>query len=434
MARRAKLLWLNYPNNPTGAVVDLDFFGEAVSFARSFDLIICHDAPYSEITFDGYVAPSFLQAAGAREVGIEFHSLSKTYNMTGWRLGWAAGNAEAVRTLGSLKSNLDSGVFQAVQYAGIAALSGPQDCVRSMRQVYNERRDIVVQGLRSLGWQVDPPRATIYVWAPVPPPYTSTEFAELVLEKAGVVLTPGIGYGRCGEGWFRISLTTPTERLTEAFKRLKSSFVQGRDMLKSMTGYGRGEAEQDGLQAVVEIRSVNHRFCEAVVRIARPFMRLEERIKEQVLSQVSRGHLDIYVTLTDNNEKKRNVKLDKELVLAYHKCLRELAEMMQIDFQPDIISFAQYPGVIVAEEAEDDLERVWVVVESALTEALQHLVAMRAREGEQIARDFAMRRVQIANVVKEIGARSPSSRKSCAPASGNASRPWQAIWKSMRLV
>ncbi len=178
-------------------------------------------------------------------------------------------------------------------------------------------------------------------------------------------------------------------------------------MLKSMTGYGRGETEQDGLQAVVEIRSVNHRFCEAVVRIARPFMRLEERIKERVLSQVSRGHLDIFVMLTDNNEKKRNVKLDKELVVAYHKCLRELAEMMQIDFQPDIISFAQYPGVIVAEEAEDDLERVWVVVESALTEALQELVAMRTREGEQMARDFAMRRAQIANVVKEIRARSP---------------------------
>jgi LL-diaminopimelate aminotransferase len=224
VARRAKLLFLNYPNNPTGAVAGLDFFREAVSFARSFDLIICHDAPYTEITFDGYVAPSFLQAEGAREVGIEFHSLSKTYNMTGWRLGWAAGNAEVVKTLGTLKSNLDSGVFQAVQYAGIAALTGPQDCVRNTLQVYRERRDIVVEGLRSLGWHVDPPKATIYVWAPVPPPYTSTEFAELVLEKAGVVLTQGIGYGTCGEGFFRISLTIPTERLTEAFRRLKESF------------------------------------------------------------------------------------------------------------------------------------------------------------------------------------------------------------------
>jgi len=224
VARRAKLLWLNYPNNPTGAVASLDFFREAVSFARSYDLIICHDAPYTEITFDGYVAPSFLQAEGAREVGIEFHSLSKTYNMTGWRLGWAAGNAEVVRVLGSLKSNLDSGVFQAVQYAGIAALTGPQDCVRETLTVYQERREIVVQGLRALGWQVDPPKATIYVWVPVPPPYTSTEFAELVLEKAGVVLTQGIGYGACGEGFFRISLTTPTERLAEAFRRLQESF------------------------------------------------------------------------------------------------------------------------------------------------------------------------------------------------------------------
>ena len=146
MARRARLLWLNYPNNPTGAVASLDFFREAVSFARSFDLIICHDAPYTEITFDGYVAPSFLQAEGAREVGIEFHSLSKTYNMTGWRLGWASGNAEVVKTLGTLKSNLDSGVFQAVQYAGIAALTGPQDCIRNTLQVYRERRDIVVAG------------------------------------------------------------------------------------------------------------------------------------------------------------------------------------------------------------------------------------------------------------------------------------------------
>ena len=158
---------------------------------------------------------------------------------------------------------------------------------------------------------------------------------------------------------------------------------------------------------MVEIRSVNHRFCEAVVRIARPFIRMEEQIKERALSQVSRGHLDIFVTFMDNNEKKRNIKLDKELVVAYHNCLRELAEMMQIDLQPDILGFAQYPGVIVAEESEDDLERVWVVVESALTEALQHLVTMRSREGERIAGDFALRRAQIANVVNQIQVRSP---------------------------
>ena len=183
------------------------------------------------------------------------------------------------------------------------------------------------------------------------------------------------------------------------------------NVLKSMTGYGRGEAEQDGLQATVEIRSVNHRFCEAVVRIARSFIVLEERIKEQVQSQVSRGHLDIYVTFTDNNVKKRNVKLDKELVVAYHKCLRELAETVQIDFQPDVFRIAQYPGVIVEEEAGDDLERVWVVACRALTEALQQLGAMRSREGERIAVDFHWRRERIAGIVKEIQAADPSYRR-----------------------
>jgi uncharacterized protein (TIGR00255 family) len=178
-------------------------------------------------------------------------------------------------------------------------------------------------------------------------------------------------------------------------------------MLKSMTGYGRGEAEQDGLQATVEIRSVNHRFLEAVVRIARPFILLEERIKEQVQSQVSRGHLDIFVTFTDNNDKKRNVKLDKELVVAYHKCLRELAEMMKIDFQPDVLSIAQHPGVIIEEEAGDDLDRVWSVAQKALTVALQQLGGMRFREGERIARDFDLRRERIASIVEEISARSP---------------------------
>ncbi len=178
-------------------------------------------------------------------------------------------------------------------------------------------------------------------------------------------------------------------------------------MLKSMTGYGRGEAEQDGLQATVEIRSVNHRFLEAVVRIARPFIVLEERIKEQVQSQVSRGHLDIFVTFTNNNEKKRNIKLDKELVVAYHKCLRELAEMMQIDFQPNVLSVAQYSGVIVEEEAGDDLDRVWLVAYRALTEALQQLCGMRFHEGERLARDFDLRRERIASIVDEIQERSP---------------------------
>jgi uncharacterized protein (TIGR00255 family) len=178
-------------------------------------------------------------------------------------------------------------------------------------------------------------------------------------------------------------------------------------MLKSMTGYGSGEAEQDGLQATVEIRGVNHRFCEPVVRIARPFIVLEERIKEQVLSRVARGHLDIFVTLKDSKEKKRNVKLDKELAVAYHKCLRELAETLQIDFQPDVLSFAQFPGVIAEEEADGDLEAVWVVIGSALTGALQQLDAMRLREGARIAEDFHGRRKRIADLVNTIEDRSP---------------------------
>lgn len=178
-------------------------------------------------------------------------------------------------------------------------------------------------------------------------------------------------------------------------------------MLTSMTGYGRCDAEQDGLQAAVEIRSVNHRFCEVVVRIARPFMHIEERVKEQVLSQVSRGRLDVFVTIVDNNEKKRNIKLDKDLLVAYHECLRELAEIMQIEFQPDVFRFAQYPGMIVEEDAGEDLERVWAVVQRSLAGALQQLVSMRTREGERLARDFGLRRERMGSIVDDIEMRSP---------------------------
>ncbi|MDH7576479.1 MAG: LL-diaminopimelate aminotransferase [Bacillota bacterium] len=224
VARKAKLMFLNYPNNPTGATAEKEFFEEVVSFARDYELLVCHDAAYSEITFDGYTAPSFLEVPGAKDVGIEFHSLSKTYNMTGWRIGWAAGNSNAIKALGKLKSNLDSGVFQAIQYAGIAALEGPQECVQEMRSVYEDRRNAAVAGLRSLGWQVPLPRATIYIWVPVPPGYNSTDFAELVLEKTGVVITPGIGYGKYGEGYFRIALTTEKDRIEEAFSRMRHAF------------------------------------------------------------------------------------------------------------------------------------------------------------------------------------------------------------------
>jgi len=224
VARKAKLLFINYPNNPTGAIAGKKFYEEVVSFARIYDIIVCHDAAYSEITFDGYIAPSFLEVQGAKDVGIEFHSLSKTYNMTGWRLGWVAGNPDITKALGTLKSNLDSGVFQAVQYAGIAALEGPQDCIDRMRIIYQERRDAAVEGLRSMGWNGTLPKATIYMWVPVPQGYNSTQFAELVLEKAGVVITPGIGYGDNGDRYFRIALTVEKERIAEAFARIKNAF------------------------------------------------------------------------------------------------------------------------------------------------------------------------------------------------------------------
>ncbi|MGE5380710.1 MAG: LL-diaminopimelate aminotransferase [Methylocystaceae bacterium] len=222
-AKKAKMMFINYPNNPTGATADLNFFNEVVAFAKEYDILVCHDAAYTEIAFDGYKAPSFLMAPGAKEVGIEFHSLSKTYNMTGWRVGWACGNPYAVEVLGRFKSNVDSGVFQAVQEAGIAALKGSQVCVEEMRKIYQERRDIVINGLNAMGWNMQAPAASIYVWVPVPKGYTSGSFAELVLEKADVVITPGRGYGEVGEGFFRISLTTPTDRLKTALIRMQAA-------------------------------------------------------------------------------------------------------------------------------------------------------------------------------------------------------------------
>ena len=226
VARRAKLLFLNYPNNPTGAVADLEFFAEAVDFARQYDLVICHDAAYTEIAFDGYRPPSFLQTPGAKEVGIEFHSVSKTYNMTGWRLGWACGNPDVIEALGRLKTNIDSGVFQAVQYAGIAALQGSDEPVQAMCRVYQERRDVLVRALRDLGCPITPPKATIYVWTPVPEGHTSTSFAELLLEKTGIVVTPGVGYGDAGEGFVRFSLCLEVERIKTAVERLRRAGIR----------------------------------------------------------------------------------------------------------------------------------------------------------------------------------------------------------------
>lgn len=224
VAHKAKLFFINYPNNPTGAVAPLEFFEKVVAFARKYDILICHDAAYSEIYFGDTPPPSFLQVDGAKEVGIEFHSVSKTYNMTGWRVGWAAGSARPIEVLGRFKSNVDSGVFQAVQYAAITALTGPQECVAQMRQVYQERREVVVQGLRQMGWTYEGPPASIYAWIPVPKGYTSGEFAEMVLDKAGVIITPGAGYGAYGDKFFRIAMTQEKEVIKEALDRMHKEF------------------------------------------------------------------------------------------------------------------------------------------------------------------------------------------------------------------
>jgi len=219
---KAKVLWLNYPNNPTGAVADLEFFERAAAFARRHGLAVLHDGPYSEVAFDGYRPPSFLQAEGAREVGIEFHSLSKSYNMTGWRIGMAVGNAEIIDALMRVKSNLDSGVPQAVQRMAITALEGPQDCIEEHNRVYQRRRDRLVAALQALGLRLTPPKASLYVWARVPDGETSTAYAERLLDEAAVVVTPGIGYGPSGEGYVRLSLTLPDERLEEGVRRLEA--------------------------------------------------------------------------------------------------------------------------------------------------------------------------------------------------------------------
>lgn len=221
VARNARVLWLNYPNNPTGATVDREFLRRCVDFCLANDIILAHDIAYSEIAFDGYRAPSVLEIEDARQIAIEFHSLSKTYSMTGWRIGFAIGNAELIGALGKVKTNVDSGAFQAVQEAAITALStggAPSEYL----EIYRQRRDLLVEALRAKGLQCFVPRATFYVWAPVPAGYTSVELAELFLRKAGVVITPGSGFGKYGEGFVRFSLTVPTERLKEAAHRMEA--------------------------------------------------------------------------------------------------------------------------------------------------------------------------------------------------------------------
>ena len=221
VARKAKIMFLNYPNNPTAATAEKSFFKEVVDFAHDYGIIILHDNPYSELTFDGYEAPSFLAVDGARDVGVEFGSLSKTYNMTGWRIGFVFGNAEIIKGLKLVKTNVDSGAFQAVQIAGIAALTGPQDCIKQNVAIYKERRDLLADGLRSSGIELEKPKATFYIWAKVPPGFSSIQFSMFLLERTGVVVTPGIGFGEAGEGFVRFSLCVREERIIEACERIK---------------------------------------------------------------------------------------------------------------------------------------------------------------------------------------------------------------------
>jgi LL-diaminopimelate aminotransferase len=218
--KNTRVLWISYPNNPTGAVAGLDFFQEVVAFARQNDILVCHDGPYSEVAFDDYQPVSFMQAEGAKEVGLEFHSLSKTYNMTGWRIGMVVGNADAIKALRTLKSNLDSGIPQAIQYMAIEALSGPQDCVAEHNAVYQRRRDLIIEVLERIGLQVTPPKASLYIWAKVPNGYNSVDFTADLLDQVGVAVTPGVGYGPSGEGYVRLSLTISDASLVKGLSKL----------------------------------------------------------------------------------------------------------------------------------------------------------------------------------------------------------------------
>lgn len=224
IARKAKLMFLCYPNNPTSAVADKKFFEEAVEFAKTYDIVICNDSAYAEITYDGYESPSLLSVKGAEDIAIELGSLSKPYRMTGWRIGYAVGNRDIISALGRIKTNVDSGQFTAIQKAAVEALTGPQDSLKELRSIFTARRDMMVSALREMGFDVASPKGTFYIWVPVPEGYTSMSFAEMLVEKAAVVVIPGNAYGEYGEGFFRISLTTPDDRIKEAIKRMKEIF------------------------------------------------------------------------------------------------------------------------------------------------------------------------------------------------------------------
>jgi LL-diaminopimelate aminotransferase len=222
VADKAKLMWLNYPNNPTGAVADLDFFEKAVRFAQQHALVICHDAPYTEVTFDGYKPPSFMQIPGAKKIGVEFHSLSKTHHMTGWRTGMVVGNADMINALFKVKSNLDSGIPRAIQYAAVEALRGSQEHIAERNAILQQRRDKLVEVLNEIGLKARRPRATFYIWAKIPQEYTSVDFANKLLDEAKIAVTPGIGYGKEGRDYIRFSLTIPDDRFEQGISRLLS--------------------------------------------------------------------------------------------------------------------------------------------------------------------------------------------------------------------
>lgn len=226
IAKKSKIMFLNYPNNPTGAVADLDFFKKAVDFCKKYDILLCSDMAYSEMTYDGYKAPSVLQVEGAKDVAIEFYSHSKSYNMTGWRVGFVCGKADAIKALGTIKNNIDSGTFKAIQDAATAAFTVDAKYINDLNKMYQERRDAAEEGFRELGWNVKPSKATFYLWLPVPKGMSSEEFVTIMLEKAHVVVPPGNGYGKYGEGYFRVALTKDVDTIKECIRRMKEAGIR----------------------------------------------------------------------------------------------------------------------------------------------------------------------------------------------------------------
>jgi LL-diaminopimelate aminotransferase len=224
VAKKAKLIFVNYPNNPTGATCDLKFFAELVEFAKKYDIVICNDNAYSETTFDGYTAPSILQVPGAKDISLEFTSLSKTFNMTGWRSGMVAGSADLVGALRIIKTNVDSGIFKAIQKASVVALASDHTATSGINAVYQKRRDMMVAGLNNLGWNLSKPKGTFYIWAPIPARYaTSADFCADMIEKCGIVVVPGNGYGANGEGYFRVAITVSESRIAEGLARMQTA-------------------------------------------------------------------------------------------------------------------------------------------------------------------------------------------------------------------